>query len=234
MRVALDPRTKLFMIFVVSFIVLVSAVTPLEWGIKIAITAIPILLLIFEGRFLSALTFALFYGVALILLFYFISEESEGVVSMLLIGYCGIAAQFLPAMIMAWYGLHTTKIGEFMTAMGKMHIPNCITIPLAVVFRFFPTIKEEYGYIRDAMKMRGISFGRGSLIKMVEYRLIPLLFSCMTISDELSQSAVTRGLGAPVKRSSAIELKLRFRDYFIMLMFIGLFGLFMYAKYVRG
>ena len=40
--ITLDPRTKLAMIFGVSFIVMVNAVTPLEWAIRIAITMIPI------------------------------------------------------------------------------------------------------------------------------------------------------------------------------------------------
>jgi len=233
MKIKLDPRTKLFMIFIVSFVVLVSAITPLEWGIRIAITAVPVLLLILEGRYKSALSFALLYGVALYLLFNLISSESTGVLSMLLIGYCAIVAQFMPAMLMACYAFSTTKIGEFITAMRKMHIPECITIPLSVVIRFFPTIKEEYSYIRDAMKMRGISFGKGSVIKMVEYRLIPLLFSCLSIGDELSQSAVTRGLGAPVKRTSVIELKLRALDYIVLLIFTAIFGLFVYSKYFR-
>ena len=34
-KISLDPRTKLFMIFAVSFIVMVNAVTPLEWGIRL-------------------------------------------------------------------------------------------------------------------------------------------------------------------------------------------------------
>ena len=30
---------------------------------------------------------------------------------------------------------------------------------MSVIFRFFPTISEEYQAIRDAMKMRNIRFG---------------------------------------------------------------------------
>ncbi|MCR5848327.1 MAG: energy-coupling factor transporter transmembrane protein EcfT [Lachnospiraceae bacterium] len=47
--------------------------------------------------------------------------------------------------------------------MQKMHIPDGITISLAVVMSFFPTIKEEYSAISDAMKMHGIRFGGGNL-----------------------------------------------------------------------
>lgn len=167
-------------------------------------TLIPVFLLANEGRYVSALRFLMCYGAALFLLKYYISAESTGVLSALLVGYCGIVAQFMPAMIMAWYVIHTTKIGEFMSAMQKMHVPDGISVSLAVVMRFFPTIKEEYLSINDAMKMRGISFAGGRITKMIEYRLVPLMFSCLNIGEELSAAAVTRGLGSPVRRMSPI------------------------------
>ncbi|SEL09626.1 energy-coupling factor transporter transmembrane component T [Ruminococcus albus] len=228
----LDPRTKLFMIFVVSLIVMSNAVTPLEWTIRILLTAIPVFLLITEGKYASALRFTAMYAVSLILMRSFISEDSKGLLSALLVGYCGIVVQFLPAMITAWYVIKTTKIGEFMSAMQKMHVPDGISVSLAVVMRFFPTIKEEYGSIRDAMKMRGISFGGGKLSGMIEYRMIPLMFSCVNIGDELSAAAVTRGLGAPIKRTSAYELRLSTRDIAVMAVFTLSACLFIGAKII--
>ena len=233
MKISLDPRTKLFMIFAVSFIVMVNAVTPFEWGIRIAVTLVPILLMITEGKYSSAFRFSLLYASALILLKFFISSESTGLISAFLMGYCGIVAQFMPAMITAWYVIRTTKIGEFMSAMQKMHVPDGISISLAVVMRFFPTIKEEYGSICDAMKMRGIAFGGGKVTKMIEYRMIPLLFSCISIGEELSAAAVTRGLGAPVKRSSPYELRMKAADIITIGIFTICTGLFIAVKYFR-
>ncbi|MCR5110083.1 MAG: energy-coupling factor transporter transmembrane protein EcfT [Ruminococcus sp.] len=225
-RFYLDPRTKLFMIFTVSLIVMVNAVTPLEWALRILITLVPIALMMIEEKYAAALRFTILYAAALILQGFFISSESTGIISALLMGYCGIVAQFMPAMITAWYAVRTTKINDFMSAMQKMHVPDGISISLAVVMRFFPTIKEEYSYINDAMRMRGISMGGGKVSKMIEYRLIPLMFSCVNIGDELSAAAVTRGLGAPIKRTSAVELKLKAKDYAIMILFAVLSAAF--------
>jgi energy-coupling factor transport system permease protein len=136
-------------------------------------------------------------------------------------------------MITAWYVIKTTKIGEFVCAMQKIHIPDGITISLAVVMRFFPTIKEEYTAIRDAMKMRGIMLGGGNATGMIEYRLIPLLFSCVNIGDELSAAAVTRGLGGKVKRTSVQVLKMRAADYMLMLLFSAALAFFLVSKYFR-
>ncbi len=232
MSAKLDPRTKLYMILIVSAVVMMSATTPLLWVVRIAMTLIPLILLVAEKRYASALRFTILYAIALVLTFCFLSEESTGILQSLLIGYCGIAVQFLPALITAWYVVRTTKIDEFMSAMQRMHVPDGIAISLAVVMRFFPTIKEEYASITDAMRMRGISFGGGRPSKMVEYRMIPLLFSCVNIGDELSAAAITRGLGGKVKRTSVEELRLRVSDWILILGFTAAASVFVIFKYV--
>lgn len=227
----LDPRTKLFMVFVVSLIVMMSATTPFLWAIRLSITLIPIILMILEKKYSSALKFLLAYASALVLTFYFLSEQSEGLIASLLIGYCGIVVQFMPAIITAWYVVRTTKIGEFMSCMQKMHVPDGIAVSLAVVMRFFPTIKEEYSSINDAMRMRGVMLGGGNVLRMFEFRMIPLLFSCVNIGEELSAAAITRGLGGEVKRSSVIELKLGVADYLIMTFLAAATVIFIVFKY---
>lgn len=227
----LDPRTKLYMILIVSAIVMMSATTPFLWGVRIVMTLIPITLLVIEKRYTSAFGFTFLYLAALVLTFAFLSEDSTGILKSLLTGYSGIVVQFMPCFITAWYVVRTTKIGEFMSAMQKMHMPDGITIALAVVMRFFPTIKEEYSSISDAMKMRGISLGGGNAAKMIEYRMIPLLFSCVNIGDELSAAAITRGLGGNVKRTSVEKLKLRVADWLLIIAFTGAAGIFVAFKY---
>jgi len=233
MVLRLDPRTKLFMVFVVSSVVLMTATTPFLWAVRIVMTMIPIALLVIGKRYASALRFTLLYVAALVLTFYFLSEDSTGIFKSLLTGYCGIVVQFMPALITAWYVVRTTKIDEFMSSMQKMHVPDGITISLAVVMRFFPTLKEEYLSIRDAMKMRGVMLGGGNAVKMIEYRMIPLLFSCVNIGDELSAAAVTRGLGGKARRTSVVELKLKAADYVLITIFTAVFGMFVFFKYFK-
>ena len=227
----LDPRTKLFMVFVVSLIVMMSATTPFLWAIRLSITLIPIILMILEKKYSSALKFLLAYASALVLTFYFLSEQSEGLIASLLIGYCGIVVQFMPAIITAWYVVRTTKIGEFMSCMQKMHVPDGIAVSLAVVMRFFPTIKEEYSSINDAMRMRGVMLGGGNVLRMFEFRMIPLLFSCVNIGEELSAAAITRGLGGEIKRSSIVELRLGVFDYLLMTFLTAATVVFVVYKY---
>ena len=227
----LDPRTKFYMILIVSAVVMMSATTPFLWGVRITMTLIPIILLIIEKKYTSAFGFTFLYIAALVLTFVFLSEDSNGFFKTFLTGYSGIVVQFMPCLITAWYVIRTTKIDEFMSAMQKMKIPDGITISLAVVMRFFPTIKEEYSSISDAMKMRGIAFGGGNAAKMIEYRMIPLLFSCVNIGDELSAAAITRGLGGKVKRTSVAELRLRLVDWLLITAFTAVAVIFVVYKY---
>ena len=138
----LDPRTKFYMILIVSAVVMMSATTPFLWGVRITMTLIPIILLIIEKKYTSAFGFTFLYIAALVLTFAFLSEDSNGFFKTFLTGYSGIVVQFMPCLITAWYVIRTTKIDEFMSAMQKMKIPDGITISLAVVMRFFPTISS--------------------------------------------------------------------------------------------
>ena len=111
----------------------------------------------------------------------------------------------LPGFIMGYYLVSTTTVSEFVAAMEQMYVPQKIVIPMSVVFRFFPTVKEEYAAIRDAMKMRGITT-LCSPMKMLEYRVVPLMMSIAKIGEELSAAALTRGLGAPQKRTNICKI----------------------------
>ena len=92
--------------------------------------------------------------------------------------------------------------------------PDALTIPTSIMFRFFPTILEEYRDIRTAMQMRGIS-GLRNPIAMLEYRFVPLLASVVSIGNELAMSAVTR-LGSPRRRTTLCEIGFRVGDAIVI------------------
>ncbi len=61
---------------------------------------------------------------------------------------------------------------------------------------------------------------------MIEYRLVPLMVSVVKIGDELSAAALTRGLGAPVKRTNICKIGFRVQDIVIILLCLLCFTLF--------
>lgn len=74
------------------------------------------------------------------------------------------------------------------------------------------------------MKMRGISL-YGNPIKMLEYRLVPLMISITKIGEELSASALLRGLGTSPKRTNICKIGFGILDVMLIiyscLLFVG-------------
>lgn len=67
----------------------------------------------------------------------------------------------LPCIITGAYAFSTTTVGELTSALRRMHVPESVIIPCAVVVRFFPTVQEDYHQIHNAMALRGIAEGKG-------------------------------------------------------------------------
>ena len=104
--------------------------------------------------------------------------------------------------------LQKTPVWELMVALRKWHIPQGLIIPLSVTVRYFPALKEETSYIRDAMKLRNIHG-----VQKIECLLVPIMISATTTAEELSAAAVTRGIENPAPKTSMIEMKFGVQDF---------------------
>ena len=117
------------------------------------------------------------------------------------------------------------KIGDFITAMENMHTPKGITITMAVTFRYMPTVRQEFYYIKNTMKLRGIGISFKNVflhpVKTIEYSIVPLVIRCFTIADDLAASVMTRGLDLETRRISYHEVKIKVSDVLITLLFMA-------------
>lgn len=96
-----------------------------------------------------------------------------GVLNYIAVAVVGILLRFTPGIVMGYFVVTTTTVSEFVAAMERIHLPKQITIPMSVMFRFFPTVAEEWSAIGDAMRMRGVRFGGGKAGTILEYRMVP-------------------------------------------------------------
>lgn len=215
----LDPRTKLLLTVTVSTIMVAGGTGGMMSIIRPCLMACPILLLLFSRKWKTAIRFAVIYIIMFILELTVLSLLN-GFWNFLLGAVVGIYTHMLPGFIMGYYLIRTTTVSEFIAAMEKMRVSPKVVIPVSVVFRFFPTVKEEYAAIQDAMKMRGITFFQNP-IKMLEYRVVPLMISLSKIGEELSAAALTRGLGAPVQRTNICRIGFGLPDIFFILLSVG-------------
>lgn len=220
----LDPRTKLLMLITVTSLMLSTGNSGVMNIVKPVLSVIPFALLLSERKWRTAAKY-LFLYIACFALERVALHMLSGAASFILLAVCSIMTRFAPGFMMGAFLISTTSVSDFIAAMKRMHITEKIIIPLSVIFRFFPTIGEENAAIGDAMRMRGIRLGGKRPGKMLEYRLIPLMISVVKIGDELSAAALTRGLGAPVRRTDICRIGFHIQDVIMFILCIAGFVL---------
>ncbi|MFI3201138.1 MAG: energy-coupling factor transporter transmembrane component T [Eubacteriales bacterium] len=224
-----DPRSKLFALCILNFIIFSSVAGGNFSTSHLLIATFPFLALINGRKGKAALAYACIF--LLFAQFDFLIYLCKGNPFFGVLVRLGneMATRVFPCTFFAYAVLITTLPSEFLTTMSRLKIPVQITIPCAVMFRFVPTIVEEYQSIRSAMTLRGITFSKNPLA-MIEYRFIPLMISILKISNELTAAALSRGLSVENNRSSFCEIKLKIQDYLLFAVILAI--LFCFIKEV--
>jgi len=222
----LDPRTKLFVMITLVVFALGgtgSDIEAVQYG-TVAVSILPLLLLMTAKQYKKAAVFGLIFALVKCSELYLVPNITGAALS--ISGLCClIFVRLMPGLIMGAYMLSSTTVSEFIAAMYRMHIPQQITIPLSVMFRFFPTVLEEFAAINTAMKMRDIRIGGRNAGKFLEYRLVPLMVCSVNIGSELSAAALTRGLGTKVRRTNICKIGFHVQDIAVLLLTAALYML---------
>lgn len=202
-EVKFDLRTKLMLILVVNLFLLLSHSLIFELVLVFGC----LLLITIDGQAKSAFHFLIVFLIMLgidQLLTPYINGFFFTLVSFITVAL----RKFLPCFILGKWILTKTEVSEFVAVMWKLRLPQTAIIPLSVVFRYFPTIKEEWASIRAAMKMRGIHIS-------LEHIMVPLLMSAVNVSEELSAAALCRGLDSTEPHTSLVQVRFRFSDVLV-------------------
>ena len=202
-EVRFDLRTKFMLILVVNlFLLLIHSLI-----FELVLVFGCLLLITIDGQAKSAFHFLIVFLIMLgidQLLTPYINGFYFTLVSFITVAL----RKFLPCFILGKWILTKTEVSEFVAVMWKLQLPQTAIIPLSVVFRYFPTIKEEWASIRAAMKMRGIHVS-------LEHIMVPLLMSAVNVSEELSAAALCRGLDSPEPHTSLVQVRFRFSDVLV-------------------
>ena len=225
-----DPRTKMLLVVTVSTVVIGGGDGGVMNFVKPALTLVPFMLLLASKMRGAAFVYLATYTAAFCGEL-FLVPVTTGFLNFIIVATCGLFARFMPGIMMGYFLVNTTTVSAFMAAMARMRVTPKLSIPMSVMFRFFPTVREEYGAIGDAMRMRGIRFGGGKAGAMLEYRLVPLMMSCVKIGEELSAAALTRGLGAPVPRTNICRIGFRLADILAIVLCVGSLAAFVLNKF---
>lgn len=217
MNVRFDPRTILYLLLISQIILLLN--------VSVAIEAVAIIILIsafFLGQQYKLglgilVVYILQLFVAIFILPYVTSLVLLYPLSMLANGF----RHLLPGVIIGLYALKLTDSGEWISLFKKWHFPKFVIVPFSVIIRFFPTVREDYKQIRNAMAFRGIERGPVAFLKQplqtFEFILIPLLMNASQVAQDLTVSALTKGLSVSGRKTSIVQIRMAAIDWIYMI-----------------
>lgn len=218
--IRLDPRTKLIlMILTLVFITFVSSGWyEVVWIGLILFTGILL------GRVWKTIRSSIIFS-ALWLFAIFILPMLKGTLHTSLLVWLALIFKCYPCFMLGAVVIGTTHISEFMAAMSRMKIPKAVILPMAIMFRYFPVIGEDWRYIKDAMHLRGISPTPVGFVRnpsmVIDALYVPMLMASSKAADELSVAAITRGIENPKQRTSRISLKIGAMDIIFTALYIA-------------
>lgn len=105
---------------------------------------------------------------------------------------------------------------------------------ISLTLRFIPTLLEESKKIMNAQASRGVDFNEGKLsdkVKQIISLLIPMFVISFKRAEDLSNAMEARGYVIGAKRTKLDELRLRFLDYFSLILVIGLYTLVIWSRF---
>ena len=217
----LDPRTKLLILAITSVSVFLNESMLIEG----AFTFIPFLLLL-EAKhirlaFKSGAAFIILLALPMLLVPH-LPVTAGGILYM----FAVYIRKLIPCFMLGSLLIRTTKVSTFLAAISRLHLPKGFTIALSITLRYFPTMTEEWGFIKDAMSLRGISASPAGLlfhpVRTMEYVYVPMLVSASKISDEITQAAITRGIDHLERRSCLENIRFRMRDALLLILYSSL------------
>lgn len=213
-KLVLDPRTKIFLVLCMGFSI--ALLVPIY--VEILSAALLAFLFAANGQLKSALKLMVFFLFLAALTY--LPKDLPGVSTIVLpVGF--MIRRFMMPIVAGNYLIASTPVGLLMNALEKLKLPSSLVITVAVMFRFFPTLKEEAAHIKNAMKMRGIGLNAVNVIckplLTLEYVMVPLLSSASRIGDELAAAGHTKGVDAPGKKVRYKTARFGLADIFVSL-----------------
>lgn len=183
--------------------------------------ALAAFLLLAMGRYKRTLVFLLIYGVmqAIVILGY--TYKGLQVVSL----FFAVLIQSVPCFALVTVLISKYTSAQLLSALESMRIPRVLVVAVTITLKYIPTFRREFSYIKESMRLRGIAFTWKHPLRSFQYFIVPQLFRCAALAEEVTAAGLVKGIDAPGRRTSYYEQKLRFTDVLCLVIFIaGLTG----------
>ena len=211
-----DPRSKLAL-FAAACLCVFSGMTRMQEIALLLLCIIVLLLCQKAGR--AAAATALF--LLMLLGDQLLVSRLSGVAQYAVLLICHVLRFLLPLAVSFYLVTKTVTVGAYISAFTAMRLPGVVIIPMAVMFRFVPTMTEEWQAVSQALRLRGLgATGINSILhpmRLLEYLLVPFLLQCSEVVDEMSAAVMARGFDKDRPRTNYLELKLGVLDGVLIL-----------------
>lgn len=189
----LDPRSKIILVLACS----IAVMSPGGLRFVPAVAVLAVGLALWEGAWSRATGLVMsvsmmwFLGWMLPLLW-------PNVVTATLSLAFSYLIRFVAAIGVGAHVIATTSPTQLAAAFRAWRVPRPISVTLTVMLRFFPVVSAEAASVLDAMRLRGLAGAAGFLhpILTLERFAVPMIAASLRASEDLSSSAILRGLGS--------------------------------------
>jgi len=193
-RRGLDPRSKILLVLLVSLAVMSpGGLAFVPAGIVLA-TALAV-----TERAWSRVAIIPLAAVVMYLFGWVLPQVwVNPVITVVAIG-CGYFIRFVAAFGVGVHLIATTSPTQLSAALRAWRLPRAVSVTLAVMLRFFPVVAAESAAVLDAMRLRGLAGATGLArhpILSMERFTVPMIAASLRASEDLSASAILRGLGS--------------------------------------
>lgn len=239
----LDPRVKIFLLFVVSLLVVILS-QPKTLCLLFVATLIPYFFIKLSRQKIKILTLLLVLGMwgTMFSQALFYSQEPRSILWVLIHpqtpfwgtltggifvykeGFVYGAVQALRFSSMVSLGLllcWTTDPRDFLLGFLKWKIPYELAFMTITALRFLPLLAQETQTVLTAQRLRGFRAVKGGGIKKTIqtslHLFLPILANCVRRAGNLAVAAESRAFRAQEERSYFRKLKYNWLDKFILL-----------------
>jgi len=115
-----------------------------------------------------------------------------------------------------------SSVSAILSSLCLLKVPQCVSIPLAVMFRFFPAFKEESAAITTAMRIRNIS--KRHPARYLEYVFVPLMIVSCNLADDITKAAECKAISNPGTKTRYTTIRFRVVDFLYMGIVAALFA----------
>ncbi len=224
---SLDPRTKLALALGVSALSIIF--TELIVLLIIFLSLVPLLLIAKSIKEWTSTVKGLTLLIVFILFVNIIFNGLSFAISMVLRIF-----SLITAFSLFFLTVHPDELSQ---ALIQMKIPFSFAFAMSMAIRYVPTIANEAQTIREAQMSRGLELEKGGFTQRIKNFIpiiIPLIVSSIRRAISIAESLESRGFGAYPNRTYLLPLKMRKRDYTVLITLLAAIIISVIIKFVVG